>query len=143
MKGREPNGILAPSEVAAFESKLTSELQKITKPDGSSMRVDVRLPKAIYHEVRGDSPDLMVYFDNAAWRSAGTLGYNTLYLAENDTGPDDSVHSFDGVYAISDPATGKGQRGPDERLIDIGPTILSLLGVPLPPEVQGKPISGL
>jgi len=143
VKGREPNGLLAPGDLPAFEAKLTADLKRISKPDGRSMDVDVRLPKAIYREVRGDSPDLMVYFDNAAWRSAGTIGYNTLYLAENDTGPDDSVHSFDGVYSISDPATGKGERGRDERLIDIAPTVLSLLGVPVPPDIQGKPISGL
>ena len=143
VKGREPNGLLAPGDLPAFEAKLTADLKRIAKPDGRSMDVDVRLPKAIYREVRGDSPDLMVYFDNAAWRSAGTIGYNTLYLAENDTGPDDSVHSFDGVYSISDPATGKGERGRDERLIDIAPTVLSLLGVPVPPDIQGKPISGL
>jgi predicted AlkP superfamily phosphohydrolase/phosphomutase len=100
------------------------------------------VPKSIYRQVRGDSPDLMVYFANAAWRSAGTLGYDTLYLAENDTGPDDSVHSFDGIYSISDPATGRGTVGPTEKLMDIGPTILDLLGIPLPPELQGKPIAG-
>ena len=141
VKGREPEGTLRPADVPTFEARLTDELRGITGPDGKSLRVDVRVPKAIYRQVRGDSPDLMVYFANAAWRSAGTLGYPTLYLAENDTGPDDSVHSFEGVYAISGPASGRGSTGPEERLIDIGPTILDLLGVPIPPETQGKPIA--
>jgi len=143
VKGREPNGTIAPSDLPAFEAKLTADLKQLKKPGGQPLAVDVRLPKNIYKEVQGDSPDLMVYFDNAAWRSAGTIGYDTLYLAENDTGPDDSVHSFEGVYAVSDPASGRGTRGPEERLIDIAPTVLSLLGVPVPPEMQGKPIAGL
>jgi len=140
VKGREPEGTLAPKDVPAFEGRLTEELRAIAGPDGRSLHVDVRVPKAIYHEVRGDSPDLMVYFDNAAWRSAGTLGYNSLYLSENDTGPDDSVHSFDGVYAISDPAEGRGTTGPQEQLIDIGPTVLKILGVDVPADVQGRAI---
>jgi len=143
VKGREPSGIIPPGEVAGFEARLTADLKKIQKPDGSSMSVDVRLPKSIYHEVRGDSPDLMVYFANAAWRSAGTVGYSTLYLLENDTGPDDSVHSFDGVYAISGVGSGKSGPGPEERLIDIGPTLLTLLGVPVPADLQGRPIAGV
>jgi predicted AlkP superfamily phosphohydrolase/phosphomutase len=142
VKGREPEGTIAPADLPDFERRLTSELQGIRDPKGSPLGVDVRVPKAIYRQVRGDSPDLMVYFANAAWRSAGTLGYDGLYLAENDTGPDDSVHSFDGIYAISNPASGRGTVGPEERLIDIGPTVLDLLGVPLPAELQGRPIAG-
>jgi predicted AlkP superfamily phosphohydrolase/phosphomutase len=143
IKGREPNGTIAPGDVPAFEAKLTADLKLLKKPNGQSLSVDVRLPKSIYKEVRGDSPDLMVYFDNAAWRSAGTIGYDTLYLTENDTGPDDSVHSFEGVYALSNPSVGRGTRGPEERLIDIAPTVLAILGVPIPPEIQGKPIANL
>jgi predicted AlkP superfamily phosphohydrolase/phosphomutase len=143
VKGREPNGIIAPSDLPTFEAKLTADLRQLKKPNGEPLGVDVRLPKAIYKEVRGDAPDLMVYFDNAAWRSAGTIGYDSLYLVENDTGPDDSVHSFDGVYSISDPPSGRGTRGPEERLIDIAPTVLSILGVPIPAELQGRPIANV
>ena len=142
VRGREPEGIIAPGDLPAFEGRLTDELRAIVGPDGRSLNVDVRVPKSIYRQVRGDSPDLMVYFSNAAWRSAGTLGYDSLYLAENDTGPDDSVHSFDGVYAVSDPAEGRGAIGPEEQLIDIGPTVLRMLGVEVPAEVQGRPIPG-
>jgi len=143
VRGREPNGTIPPGDVPAFEAKLTADLKQLTKPDGRPLAVDVRLPKNIYKEVRGDAPDLMVYFDNAAWRSAGTIGYDSLYLAENDTGPDDSVHSFEGIYALSDPSTGRGTRGPEERLIDIAPTVLTLLGVPVPADIQGRPIANL
>lgn len=140
VKGREPNGIIPAGDVASFEARLTADLKKIQKPNGSSMDVDVRLPKSIYKEVRGDSPDLMVYFANAAWRSAGTVGYDSLYLLENDTGPDDSVHSFDGVYALTT-GSAKGERGREERLIDVAPTLLTLLGVPVPADIQGKPFA--
>ena len=141
VKGREPQGTLERRDLPAFETQLTKELQAVRRPDGAPLGADVRVPKQVYREVHGDSPDLMVYFGNVAWRSAGTVGYDTLYLQENDTGPDDSVHSFDGVYAVTGAHSGAGQRGPEERLIDIGPTVLDLLGVPVPPEIQGRPIA--
>ena len=141
IRGREPQGALLPSEVAEFESRFARELGEVMRPDGQPLIVEVKVPGKIYREVRGDAPDLMVYFGNATWRSAGTVGYNSLFLAENDTGPDDSVHSFDGIYVVDRPRTGAGVVGPTENLIDIGPTILSLMGVPVPPEVQGRPIA--
>lgn len=143
VKGREPEGTIKPADVPSFETGLTNELRAITGPNGRSLNVDVRVPKQIYRQVRGDSPDLMVYFDNAAWRSAGTVGYNSLYLSENDTGPDDSVHSFDGIYAVTGASDGRGSTGPERQLIDIGPTILKLLGAEVPAELQGRPIDAL
>jgi predicted AlkP superfamily phosphohydrolase/phosphomutase len=63
-----------------------------------------------------------------------------LFLEENDTGPDDAVHSFDGVYCVVDPPKGAGAPGPTRDLIDIGPTLLSYFGMPVPSSLQGKPI---
>jgi predicted AlkP superfamily phosphohydrolase/phosphomutase len=140
VKGREPQGVLLPKQVPEFEQRLTQELRAIKRLDGSPLAVDVLSPRIVYREVRGDPPDLMAYFGGTAWRSAGTVGYDTLFLQENDTGPDDSVHSFDGVYAVTGVSDGKGQRGPEERLIDIGPTILAMMGVEVPPRIQGRPI---
>ncbi|MGA8542790.1 MAG: alkaline phosphatase family protein [Thermoplasmata archaeon] len=140
IRGREPEGILDPTEVPSFEAQLGKELRDLRRPDGASLEADVRAPREVYHEVRGDPPDLMVYFGNAAWRSAGTVGYDSLFLTENDTGPDDSVHSFDGIYSITAPATGGGVRGPTQKLIDIGPTLLELIGLPVPDGLQGRVI---
>jgi predicted AlkP superfamily phosphohydrolase/phosphomutase len=138
--GREPEGILPATEVAAFEQRLSDELRAIRRPDGGSLDADVRSPRSVYREVRGDAPDLMVYFGNAAWRSAGTVGYDSLFLEENDTGPDDSVHSFDGIYSITLNGHGAAGLGATQKLIDVGPTMLDLLGVPVPGGVQGRVI---
>ena len=59
-------------------------------------------PREVYSEVTGDPPDLMVYLDDLNWRPAGTLGWDTLYLPENDRGPDDAEHDWNGVFLIHD-----------------------------------------
>ena len=141
IKGREPQGILDPKEVPAFEEGLRRDLEAIRRPDGQLLGSDVRSPRKVYREVRGDAPDLMVYFGKVDWRSAGTIGYPSLFLEENDTGPDDSVHSFEGIYAISGPAITARGPGATEKLIDIGPTVLKAMGLPVPKSVQGTPIA--
>ena len=61
------------------------------------------MPRELYSELRGDPPDLMVYIDDLNWRPAGTIGWETNYLPENDRGPDDAEHDWDGVFLIYDP----------------------------------------
>lgn len=39
----------------------------------------------------------MVYLDNLSWRPAGTIGWPSIYLEENDRGPDDAVHDWLGI----------------------------------------------
>ena len=141
VKGREPNGVLAPEDVRAFDSTLRKELEAVRRPDGQSLEVEAWAPKDKYRQVRGDAPDLMVYFGNVAWRSIGTVGYDSLYVSENDTGPDDAVHSFEGIYSITAPGGRASGHGPDQRIIDVGPTLLHLVGLAVPSEVQGKVIS--
>jgi predicted AlkP superfamily phosphohydrolase/phosphomutase len=142
IRGREPEGVLDPAEVPAFSKRLVRELGEIRRPDGQLLGAEVKLPKEIYHEVNGDAPDMMAYFGNVAWRSAGTIGYDSLFLEENDTGPDDAVHSFDGIYVVVDPSKKLPSPGPARELIDIAPTILTHFGLPVPNRVQGTAIPG-
>jgi predicted AlkP superfamily phosphohydrolase/phosphomutase len=140
VKGREPEGVIPPEDVAAFEAELSRELRTTLRPDGTSLDAEPWNPKEKYHRVRGDAPDLMVYFGNVTWRSIGTVGYDSLYVSENDTGPDDAVHSFEGIYSITSTNGHAGARGPIEKGIDVGPTLLSLLGLEVPADLQGKVI---
>jgi predicted AlkP superfamily phosphohydrolase/phosphomutase len=143
IRGREPEGIVAPDEVDGLRLELERELRGVSTPDGVLLEPDIRIPDQMYREVRGDAPDLLVYFGGLKWRSAGTVGHLTRFLTENDTGPDDSVHSFEGVYAIVAPQQGSVGPGPTISLLDIGPTLLSEFGLPVPPDRSGRPNSAL
>jgi predicted AlkP superfamily phosphohydrolase/phosphomutase len=138
VKGREPNGAVERSEVESLRRALSKNLQRIPGPDGRPIPVRVFAPSDVYREVRGDAPDLMVYFDDLRWRSAGTLGHGSLLLEENDTGPDDAVHGWDGVFALIDPLRPGFGRVPRQSILDVTPTLLSLLGLPIPAHVQGR-----
>jgi predicted AlkP superfamily phosphohydrolase/phosphomutase len=140
IKGREPQGTVDPREVPELTRRLTEDLEKVRKPDGSSLKADVRAPARIYRNVHGDAPDLMAYFGELKWRSAGTIGHGSLFLDENDTGPDDAVHSFDGLYLITRPD--EPPKGPQamQSIMDVAPTLLRILEVPVPADMQGQAI---
>jgi predicted AlkP superfamily phosphohydrolase/phosphomutase len=141
LRGRESRGIVAPGQLPALRRRLENDLATIRDPAGNPLQVQILDPKTIYHEVHGDAPDLMLYFGDLKWRSAGTLGYPGLFLRENDTGPDDAVHSFDGVFlwtSVRDERAGVDL--PEQQIRDVAPTILQFLGLPIPPHIQGRPI---
>ena len=138
VKGREPQGLVTVEELPALQERLVRELTALRGPDGTPLRVDVLDPKVIYREVRGDPPDLMFYFGELRWRSAGTLGHPTLFLKENDTGPDDAVHGFDGVFLLYDPRRPEGRDIGPQKILDVMPTLLHLMGEEIPPKVQGR-----
>ncbi len=130
MKGREAQGVIEASKLEAEKKKLTERILKIKDHTGRTMKNWVTEPTKLYGTAIGDKPDLMVYFDDLDWRSAGTVGHDSLYLFENDTGPDDSVHSMDGIFMMHEPGRDlKGREVKGAKAEEMAPTLLKLLGV--------------
>lgn len=143
VEGREAEGVIPAGRYEEARAELEAELQTISLPSGQPMRVQALRPEELYPVAVGDRPDLMVYFDDLRWRSAGTIGHGTLYLSENDTGPDDSVHSLEGIFVLHDPERGYGQTVTGMSILDVAPTILTLAGLPVPADMEGKPLAEL
>lgn len=139
-QGRELQGTVAPSETKALIERLRAELSAVRTPSGSPLGVRLFTPHDVYREVRGDPPDMMAYFGEARWRSAGSVGHGQLFLEENDTGPDDAVHSFDGIIAYFDPANPRRRDLGVQQILDVAPTLYPLLRVAPPSWMQGHPI---
>jgi len=137
VEGREPQGIIKPEDYEAVRDELAERIKAIRGPQGEEWKTVVIKPQEHYPELNGDYPDLMVYFDDLYWRSAGTLGYGSLYLQENDTGPDDAVHDYEGIYILYDPER-PGGRVQNANILDIAPTILALLDGPEVVGLRGK-----
>ncbi len=140
IKGRDPQGTVDARALPALKRKLIEDLNRVRTPDGRPMATRIFEPGEVYRMVRGDPPDLMVYLDELRWRSAGTLGYPSLYLRENDTGPDDAVHHPEGVFLYYDPNAREGGVLPAQEILDVTPTLLTALGEPVPDHIQGRPI---
>ncbi|OGD24084.1 MAG: nucleotide pyrophosphatase [Candidatus Aminicenantes bacterium RBG_13_63_10] len=137
VEGREPAGIVPAEDYERFRDELAAKIMAIRGPNGEKWETKVIKPQEHWEELNGDYPDLMVYFDDLFWRSAGTLGHKGLYLAENDTGPDDAVHAQEGMYILYDPRRQESKRR-DIDILDVAPTVLDRLGLPVPKEMKGK-----
>ena len=142
IKGREPSGSVEPGAEAEAElSEIRRELLELEDPASGKRIVTevVSAEEAFGPDHHPDVPDLMVSFRNdlgtlhacasdyvglvkvpfrIANRSGDHTGEARLWLAGNGIRPTDSPGSA--------------------NALDVAPTILSLLGVPIPPDLDGQ-----
>jgi predicted AlkP superfamily phosphohydrolase/phosphomutase len=136
--GREDKGIIPPMRYETWRDKLIDEIEDIKGPAGEKWMTRAARPEELFKETRGDFPDLMAYFDDLSWRAAGTLGHESMYLRENDTGPDGAMHDWDGIFVMYDPADKKPVRLDTVSILDVAPTILDVMGFDIPEDMSGK-----
>ncbi|MFX1378926.1 MAG: alkaline phosphatase family protein [Promethearchaeota archaeon] len=141
VKGREPHGIIKKKDYEKVREVVIKKLKSIKDNNGNPMNTIIYKPEELFQVLNGDPPDLMVYFDDLNWRSAGTVGYDSMYLDENDTGPDDAVHDWFGVYIIYDPINKRGKNLGIKNILDIAPTSLKILDVEVPKDMEGNIIN--
>jgi len=137
VKGREPEGVIDPADYERVRDELAARIAAITDPAGRNIGSVAYKPQEIYRKVNNIAPDLIVYFGDLNWRSVGSLGLNSIYTFENDTGPDDANHAQQGLYIYHDPRNPGQGEGPRRHLMDVAPTILDLMDLPIPAEMQG------
>jgi len=139
VEGREPNGIVNGQDYESIRDDLKAQLEAIVDEEGYNIGTRVFKPEEVYRECRNIAPDLIVYFGNLFWRSVGSVGYNSIYTYENDTGPDDCNHAEMGMFIIKNGEQAQGLVAP-KSLYDIAPTVLNEFGIDIPAVMQGHPM---
>jgi predicted AlkP superfamily phosphohydrolase/phosphomutase len=142
VRGREPSGAVTPREYESFRDELKARLEDTRDAEGKRLGTQVFRPEEIYRDVRGVSPDLIVYFGGLAWRSIGGVGYGTVHVQENDTGPDDCNHAQFGAFVLTAPNCRLRGELQGVHLLDIAPTLLELGGYDVPSTMQGRSLAG-
>jgi predicted AlkP superfamily phosphohydrolase/phosphomutase len=142
VQGRESHGKIPEADYHRVRDELRSKLANILGPQREVFDNKIFYPEELYKYCNGSKPDLIVYFDNLSWRSAGTIGRKITYLAENDIGPDDSVHAKEGVFVLYSKRMHNDKSLPnklnDLSIYDVAPIILSIFDKKIPEDMQGK-----
>jgi predicted AlkP superfamily phosphohydrolase/phosphomutase len=143
VQGREPAGVIAESDYEARRSELQAKLRAIGGAAGEAPWQNlVEAPQALYREVRGAAPDLLVVFDDLNVRALSTVGSGSLHAAGDDRGADACNHDWHGIFVVA--GAGVSARGelPECSIHDVGATVLALHGVELPAGWLGVDRSG-
>jgi predicted AlkP superfamily phosphohydrolase/phosphomutase len=140
VRGREPSGTIDPSDYERVRDDLIAGIEAICDPQGRNIGSKAYRPEDLYRRVTGVAPDLIVYFGDLDWRSVGAVGTGGIHTFENDTGPDEANHDWYGIFILSTAGAPAPARGPlaDVSIYDVAPTLLTLLGRPVPPGLAGR-----
>ena len=65
---------------------------------------------------------------------------NVLMLGPNCLGLINAHHRMNGLFILRGPGVRQGEQIQGARLIDLAPTIYSLMGVPIPQDLDGQPL---
>jgi predicted AlkP superfamily phosphohydrolase/phosphomutase len=144
LKGREPQGIVEPgAQYADLCREIRARLEELSNPahGGRAVR-QVWLRDEVFCGDRSEHlPDLIVTWDDRLPVTA--LASPRIGLVEGlnpDSRP--GTHSPDGFLIAAGPGIPQGQSG-SGRLIDVAPTVLHLLGLRPPADMDGQLIPGL
>jgi len=144
LKGRQPTGIVAPEEYESLRCELKQRFESVTcrDPQGQTIPVfeAVHKPEELYGISRDENeslPDLILSPTPRLSvirkiRGRGHVKWIPLKRMEG-------THRREGVYAVSGPGVIPGCVH-DTDIINAAPTILAMLGIHVPAEMEGKVI---
>lgn len=145
LKGREPEGIVTPEEYDELRDYIIKELYKIRDPENGKKIVDKVFKKEEIYSgpYINKAPDLyiltdMKYVDVDIGDLDGTFikPAGKSYIQRMPAGRS-GQHRLHGIFLIKGKNINKGTKI-NGRIIDIAPTILYAMGVPIPSDMDGK-----
>jgi predicted AlkP superfamily phosphohydrolase/phosphomutase len=141
VKGREPNGTIETTEYDAFRDEIRAKLEATLDDKGEPIGTLVFKPDEVYRTVRNIAPDLIVHFGGLFWRSIGGVGYPSIHIQENDTGPDDCNHAQFGSFILAASNCALSGEVEGAHIVDLAPTLLELGGYDIPSSMQGRSLT--
>ena len=140
-KGRQPQGCVEAADVRPLLEDLKAGLMAIPHPETGEPLVEKILePDDLYDGPHAHlAPDLTVVLRDWRYRTIGLHDFTTNKLIAPSFGPTGD-HRMEGILIASGPAVKPGARPEGATLLDIAPTVLQLLGVPVPADMDGRPL---
>jgi predicted AlkP superfamily phosphohydrolase/phosphomutase len=145
LRGREGKGIVsAGAEYTALQDEIAAKLAPLIDPDTGErvMRAVYRRDDIYKGEYLQYAPDLQVGFNDGyrvGWQD--TMGGVSRAVIENNNRKWSGDHcatatEISGGVFLSN----RKFANPKPSIMDLAPTILTTLGVPVPPDIDGKPL---
>ena len=138
LRGREPEGIVSEEEYEVLRDYIINELYKLKDPDtGENVVKEVFKKEDLYDGQPSDQlPDLIVMTDESI-DCKHSITKESSVLVPSSPGKSGN-HRKDGIFIIKGKNIRKNMIIENAEIIDIAPTILYLMGVPIPSDMDGK-----
>jgi len=150
LKGKFPQGAIEPGEEAeALRDTIIERARNFLDPDTQKPIFQMVLKKedVYYGELLDQGPDIVLLQGNIKYNYVHRLGSAAYHRHPlKSFAPDQLVneplptanHRPYGIFMIKGPGVKKGHQIKNGEIIDLAPTVLYLMGVPIPDDMDGK-----
>ena len=138
LKGREPHGCVLPEEYENLKEEIKQKLLNLTDPEtGKHFIEKVYKREEIYNGAYvKDAPDLLILTKDISY--AFKVGLEGDKFLETPADPSPATHRMDGIFFMKGPYINQGKELKGLNITDIAPTILYLMGSPVPKDMDGR-----
>lgn len=141
VKGRELEGIVEPSDCGAVLDELTAKLTAITGQDGKPLNASIYKRDNIHQGPLSEyGPDMFVNFDDYRWHTNEQVGFGrgTIHASEAPQGRRECGPGLSGYFCAAGPGVSAEGQKSGATMLDIAPTLLTMLDEEVPAEMEGK-----
>jgi len=138
--GVRPQGCVRPGlQYEAVRDRIAEAALALRDPQtGDPLVLRVNRREEIYAGPRSEElPDLILHTDRRKYVSFGHADFGSNRLVEPGFGQT-GHHMMDGVFVLAGSSARQGRRLDGAGILDIAPTALHLLGIPLPDNLDGR-----
>jgi predicted AlkP superfamily phosphohydrolase/phosphomutase len=146
LKGREPTGTVQPGdEYEKLRQEIIDALGTLSGPETTDPIVQrIYRREELYHgPLLNQAPDLVIqwkdyaYWGRGRYDSQGTSVFEAQRHFDFSDQPLSGTHRPDGIVLINGPSVRPGFQIDGANILDLAPTILSVLDLPLPRDLDG------
>jgi predicted AlkP superfamily phosphohydrolase/phosphomutase len=140
VKGREPYGIVGQEmEYEDLRNKIVDELNRLKDPEtGEKIMNEVYKNNEIYSGEFLDKTSDIIFIQNHKYLIKQDLLSGTMIASHSPELPGEHHAQINGIFIAKGPDVKEGKKIEEAELVDLAPTILHLMTVPVSKDMDGK-----
>jgi predicted AlkP superfamily phosphohydrolase/phosphomutase len=140
--GQRPLGTVTANNYEELRDEIGRTANQLRDPaDGSQVVPTVYKREEVFHGVSAERmPDLILHTDRAKYVSFGHADFGSNKIIEPSTGQTGHHHMV-GIVGLNGPGVRRGVTLPEGSLLDLAPTILHYMGLPVPSYMDGRVVT--
>lgn len=140
LAGREPKGIVGTGEYGQLREKIISSLRNLRSPEtGEKIVLRALRREEVYQgEFLEKMPDIVVEWEDGYSNLVSEGIPRRQMISKSEQRFHGGVHTRDGIFIAWGPDIAKGKELDRMWIVSVAPTLLYLLGLPIPSDLDGR-----
>lgn len=149
LEGREPHGVVSPgTEYEALRDDIIEQLESLRDPQtGKRVIAKAIRSEKVYHGTYMDhAPDIVFSRRDPRYRAITGFASDPVIRSsrrEDGSSAEHGYHTREGILIAAGPGFKRNSTIEDAHIFDIAPTVLHVLGLPVPTDVDGTVLRSL